>query len=205
MTLIEARDCILAGRGTNGTVSGLLQAIPVGRRAEILNWIGENIDRKIWKEQGDYPAVKDVLDFTRKVGVRNTSFEVGTVFIIIDELLKLMNTDRKKHLDRMEIAGKELSAAEALQWEQAAGKALEWLNEQLANNEISQAQYDESRDFVFNIAHDAHQTAETIVDELALDFLNRDNDWSKPVSDILDEWEKGLSGEELDEPEGPTL
>lgn len=94
MTLLEARDSIMQGIGTNEITSSLLRTISVDERANALYWIQEHLD-KARLAKTEYGAVEDLMQDTlsnevMKPLICNSTSEMGKNFAVLQELRNLV-------------------------------------------------------------------------------------------------------------------
>jgi hypothetical protein len=90
MTLLEARDCILTGIGTDGTSNDLLSVMPVAERAGALVWISEHLDKDRLTGT-EYGAVEDLLqEVMDNDAIHDSRSEMGRVFVVLQELRNLV-------------------------------------------------------------------------------------------------------------------
>jgi hypothetical protein len=64
ITLLEARDCVLDGTGTDEIASGILSAIPLPERASALLWISDNMQfHRMYRGEtrSDYQTLESML------------------------------------------------------------------------------------------------------------------------------------------------
>lgn len=91
--------------------------------------------------------------------------------------------------NKYEVAGKELTASEALSWIKGCEMALIELERRYIDGEITQDNYETGKEYVIEILDNARQIEEALVNELARDYLaKQQDDWDRPIVDIIDEW-----------------